>query len=220
MFCLCLSWWLCVCPVSSMPRRARVAESGGEQSGASQPAIASRAAGTSERFWMRDCVVQVCTAAKNVEECGMERASVVVMCWQMAYRRVESWLLLVRVGRSDRHQRVAAVAVLAGKGRNRRAHDDVAVWGRVTESGQYPATHRQRICAISSPVALHFYHSFTWSSPQHYSRFLFVTSRTRQLYIGQRRARFTLAKEKRHPPTKQQVRCETAALPRTVKIPV
>jgi hypothetical protein len=45
------------------------------------------------------CLVQACTAAKNVEEYGVERADVLLMhVLSEAYRRLGPWLLLARVG--------------------------------------------------------------------------------------------------------------------------
>lgn len=72
-------------------------------------------------------VVKGCTAAKKVEECGVESAvgERVVDVLSEAYRR-GSW--------SDRHQSVAAVAVLAGKRRRESESHDVWLSGIASQN--------------------------------------------------------------------------------------
>jgi len=95
---------------------------------------------------------------------------------------------------------------------------DVPVWDRVTESGHldlgsYNDSPPAHLDAISRPVVF----ALPLLLVLHSSIILCSLPVARQLYIGQRRARFTFSQEKRRWPTTQHARFETAAPPRTVK---
>ena len=148
-------------------------------------------------------VVKGCTAAKKVEECGVESVvgERVVDVLSEAYRR-GSW--------SDRHQ-VWRLWLCSQAKEGDRA--------RAMTFGCLGSRHRIRAVSRDSPpahdaisrlAALHFCRSFTTHSSPVFCTEL-VASRTRQLYIGQRRARFTFSNQKRRPPTTQQARCEIPA---------
>ena len=203
-----------------MPRTGRVAESGEmcTRAPVSQLSRRGRAAGSSERSRCEDARSEGVHSRKEGRRIWRRVGERVVDVLSKAYRRESSWLQLARVGRSDRHQVWRPWLCSQAKEGTSESHD-VCVWDRVAESGHSPAIHRQRLDAISRPVvftsvapSLAALHSINYT--------LFVASRTRQLYIGQRRARFTFSKGKRRPPTTQQARCGIPAPPHTVKGPV
>ena len=143
-----------------------------------------------------------CTAAKNAEEMlySGERKRVVLL---EAYRRSEWWLLLL-----GRRAAKAIDTKCGGRGcalKQRNRSHDVRLSGIASQnqgSTIRPAPHRQRIQALSRPAVSASYRSFTCGPSQNSSFHCSSRTRTRQLYIGQRRARFTFPHEKSRPPTR------------------